>query len=91
MDEKIGELRSNLVSVFSQSGIACELITQKEAIGDEKSPGLIERYLTLNFKKGEPLLGGIDFRDRLRVMDRFVEILSLSDFLLIWPQEFSKH
>ena len=45
----------------------------------------------LNFEKGEPLLGGIDFRDRLRVMDRFVEILSLSDFLLIWPQEFSKH
>jgi conjugation system TraG family ATPase len=80
MDEKIGELRSNLVSVFSQSGIGCEPITQKEAIGDEKSPGLIERYLTLNFKKGEPLLGGIDFRDRLRVMDRFVEILSLSDY-----------
>ncbi|KOH45596.1 hypothetical protein NC99_15890 [Sunxiuqinia dokdonensis] len=26
------------------------------------------------------MLGGIDFRDRLRVMDQFVEILSLSDF-----------
>ena len=41
---------------------------------------MIERYLTLNFKKGQPILGGIDFRDRLRVMDRFVEILSLSDY-----------
>ncbi|WP_053181554.1 TraG family conjugative transposon ATPase, partial [Sunxiuqinia dokdonensis] len=42
--------------------------------------GLIERYLTLNFREGQPVLGGIDFRDRLRVMDQFVEILSLSDF-----------
>ncbi|WP_053181520.1 TraG family conjugative transposon ATPase, partial [Sunxiuqinia dokdonensis] len=44
------------------------------------TPGLIERYLTLNFREGQPVLGGIDFRDRLRVMDQFVEILSLSDF-----------
>ncbi len=79
MNEKIGELQANLISVFSQSGIACEPISQRGAIGDETSPGLIERYLTLNFKKRDPLLGGIDFRDRLRVMDRFVEILSLSD------------
>jgi conjugation system TraG family ATPase len=80
MNGKIGELQSNLISVFSQSGIGCTPISQQEAIGDEKTLGLIERYLTLNFKKGQPILGGIDFRDRLRVMDRFVEILSLSDY-----------
>lgn len=80
MNGKIGELQSNLISVFSQSGIGCTPVSRQEAIGDKKTLGLIERYLTLNFKKGEPMLGGIDFRDRLRVMDRFVEILSLSDY-----------
>jgi len=80
MNGKIGELQSNLISVFSQSWIGCTPVSRQEAIGDEKTLGLIERYLTLNFKKGQPILGGIDFRDRLRVMDRFVEILSLSDY-----------
>lgn len=80
MTEKAEELKSNLAAVLGQGGIRAENISQQEAIGDEHSPGLIERFLTLNFKKGEPLLGGIDFRDRLRVMDRFVEILSLSDY-----------
>ncbi|WP_372932093.1 TraG family conjugative transposon ATPase [Mariniphaga sediminis] len=80
MNGKINELRSNLVSVFGQSGIKATPIAQEEVIGNDGTTGLIERYLTLNFRKGQPLLGGIDFRDRLRVMDRFVEILSLSDF-----------
>jgi conjugation system TraG family ATPase len=80
MDAKVGELQANLISVFSQSGIGCTPVSQQEAIGNDKTLGLIERYLTLNFREGEPLLGGIDFRDRLRVMDRFVEILSLSDY-----------
>ncbi len=80
MNEKINELRSNLVSVFGQSGIKATPVIQKEVIGNDSTTGLIERYLTLNFRNGQPLLGGIDFRDRLRVMDRFVEILSLSDF-----------
>lgn len=78
--ERLREVQANLTALFSQSGISCEPVSQKEAIGDDKSPGLIERYLTLNFQKGQPVLGGIDFRDRLRVMDRFVEILSLSDY-----------
>lgn len=78
--DKILELKTNLVSVFKQSGIGSKVITREEAIGKAGSPGLIERYLTLNFQKDSPLLGGIDFRDRLRVMDRFVEILSLSDY-----------
>ena len=86
MDEKAGELRSNLISLFTQSGIGCEPVTRGQAIGNDKQPGLMERYLTLNFKKGQPVLGGIDFRDRLRVMDRFVEILSLSDYSHL-PQE----
>lgn len=80
VNEKIAELRSNLSSVFQQSGIQCKPINQQETIGDDTRTGLIERYLTLNFHKGQALLGGIDFRDRLRVMDRFVEILSLSDY-----------
>jgi len=80
MNAKVAELQTNLISVFLQSGIGCTPVSQQEAIGDEKTLGLIERYLTLNFKKGQPILGGIDFRDRLRVMDRFVEILSLSDY-----------
>nr|WP_320154041.1 TraG family conjugative transposon ATPase [uncultured Draconibacterium sp.] len=80
LNDKINELRSNLSSVFQQSGIQCTPVSQEEAIGNENTTGLIERYLTLNFHKGQPLLGGIDFRDRLRVMDRFVEILSLSDY-----------
>jgi conjugation system TraG family ATPase len=80
LNEKINELRSNLVSVFGQSGIKAMPVAQEEVIGNDGTTGLIERYLTLNFRTGQPLLGGIDFRDRLRVMDRFVEILSLSDF-----------
>lgn len=78
--EKLKEVQANLTGLFSQSGIGCEPVTQTEAIGDESAPGLIERYLTLNFHKDRPVLGGIDFRDRLRVMDQFVEILSLSDY-----------
>ncbi|MDX9882637.1 MAG: TraG family conjugative transposon ATPase [Prolixibacteraceae bacterium] len=78
--EKLKEVQANLAGLFTQSGIVCEPISQSEAIGDENSPGLIERYLTLNFHKDRPVLGGIDFRDRLRVMDQFVEILSLSDY-----------
>ncbi len=76
---KLEELKANLVSLFSQSGISCSLVDERQAVGDEHSPGLIERYLTLNFQQGAPVLGGIDFRDRLRVADRFVEVLSLSD------------
>ena len=80
MNEKITELRSNMISVFAQSGIGCKPVSKEQAIGENDAPGLIERYLTLNFRNGQPLLGGMDFRDRLRVMDQFVEILSLSDF-----------
>jgi conjugation system TraG family ATPase len=80
MNEKAGELRSNLVSLFTQNGIVCEPVTREQAVGNDKQPGLIERYLTLNFREGQPVLGGMDFRDRLRVMDQFVEILSLSDY-----------
>lgn len=86
MLEKLHELRSNLVSLFSRSGIGCRVISREQAIGNAKQPGLIERYLTLNFGERQPVLGGIDFRDRLRVMDRFVEILSLSDFSHLPPE-----
>ena len=78
--DKIREIEANLTSLFVQSGIGCEPITREEAAGDDHNTGLIERFLTLNFHGGEPILGGIDFRDRLKVMDRFVEILSLSDY-----------
>ncbi len=78
--EKIRELRANLESLFTHSGIGCRSVSQQQATGDENQPGLIERYLTLNFGDSKPVLGGIDFRDRLRVMDQFVEILSLSDY-----------
>lgn len=77
---KLEELKANLISLFLQSGIACTPVDERQAVGDESSPGLIERFLTLNFQQGAPVLGGIDFRDRLRVADRFVEILSLSDY-----------
>ena len=78
--DKIRELQANLTSLFSQSGIGCASLTREEAAGDDHTTGLIERFLTLNFQGGEPILGGIDFRDRLKVMDRFVEILSLCDY-----------
>lgn len=78
--EKLRELQTNLSVLFTQDGIHCEPVSREEAIGDENSPGLIERYLSLNFGGETPVLGGIDFRDRLRVMDQFVEILSLSDY-----------
>lgn len=78
--EKARELQSNLMALFQQAGIQAELITREEAVGTEETKGLIESYLTLNFQKSSPLLGGIDFRDRLKVMDQFVEILSLSDY-----------
>lgn len=80
LQEKAAELKSNLASVFAQGGIRTTAISREEAIGSSTAPGLIERYLTLNFHDGQPVLGGIDFRDRLRVMDSFVEILSLSDY-----------
>ncbi len=78
--EKAQELQANLMTLFKQSGIDCDLISREEAVGTQEDTGLIESYLTLNFKKESPLLGGIDFRDRLRVMDSFVEIMSLSDY-----------
>jgi len=77
---KIRELQANLAALFSQSGIGCIALTREEVAGEDYTTGLIERVLTLNFQDKEPILGGIDFRDRLKVMDRFVEILSLSDF-----------
>jgi conjugation system TraG family ATPase len=80
INAKTMELRTNLISLFSRAGIGCRPVSREEAVGDTRNPGLIERYLTLNFEKGQPVLGGIDFRDRLRVMDQFVEILSLSDY-----------
>jgi conjugation system TraG family ATPase len=79
-DEKARELQANLMTLLRQSGIGCELIKREEAIGTKDKTGLIESFLTLNFQNEKPLLGGIDFRDRLRVMDQFVEILSLSDY-----------
>ena len=78
--DKINELRSNVVAIFNQNGIGCDPISKEEAIGDEHSLGLIERFLSLNFTENHPALGGIDFRDRLKVMDQFVEVLSLSDY-----------
>ena len=78
--EKIRELQANLTALFAQSGIGCVALTREEAAGEDYTTGLIERVLTLNFQDREPILGGIDFRDRLKVMDQFVEILSLSDF-----------
>ena len=80
LTDKLRELQNNLTALFIQSGIGCTPISRETAIGGAETPGLIERYLTLNFREGQPVLGGIDFRDRLRVMDQFVEILSLSDF-----------
>lgn len=80
LQEKIRELQTNLASIFRQAGIGSIPVTREQAMGTATEIGLIERYLTLNFREGQPLLGGIDFRDRLRVMDRFVEILSLSDY-----------
>lgn len=78
--EKARELQSNLLALFQQAGIQAELIKREEAVGTDENKGLIESYLTLNFQKSSPLLGGIDFRDKLKVMDQFVEILSLSDY-----------
>lgn len=78
--DKITELKSNLTAVFIQNGIGCEPLSREEAIGKENSLGLIERFLSLNFTDNHPVLGGIDFRDRLKVMNQFVEILSLSDY-----------
>jgi conjugation system TraG family ATPase len=78
--DKIHELRTNMMAIFSQNGIICEPISREQAIGDQHSLGLIERFLSLNFTENHPALGGIDFRDRLKVMDQFVEILSLSDY-----------
>ena len=42
--DKINELRSNVIAIFSQNGIECEPITREEAIGNEHSLGLIERF-----------------------------------------------
>jgi len=57
--DKINELRSNVVAIFNQNGIGCEPISREEAIGDEHSLGLIERFLSLNFTENHPALGGI--------------------------------
>jgi conjugation system TraG family ATPase len=78
--DKVNELKGNVMAIFQQNGIGCQPITKEEAIGDEHSLGMIERFLSLNFTENHPALGGIDFRDRLKVMDQFVEILSLSDY-----------
>ena len=86
--DQLDELKGNVTAILTQNGIGCQVLSGAEAGGDEKSLGLIERFLSLNFTDDHPVLGGIDFRDRLKVMDQFVEILSLSDYSHI-PAELS--
>ena len=78
--DQLDELKGNVIAILSQNGIGCQVLSGAEAGGDENSLGLIERFLSLNFTDDHPVLGGIDFRDRLKVMDQFVEVLSLSDY-----------
>ncbi|WP_320167815.1 TraG family conjugative transposon ATPase [Mangrovibacterium marinum] len=78
--DQLDELKGNVTAILTQNGIGCQVLKGAEAGGDEKSLGLIERFLSLNFTDDHPVLGGIDFRDRLKVMDQFVEVLSLSDY-----------
>jgi len=78
--DQLDELKGNVTAILLQNGIGCQVLKGTEAGGDDKSLGLIERFLSLNFTDDHPVLGGIDFRDRLKVMDQFVEVLSLSDY-----------
>ena len=49
MNEKIGELRSNLISVFTQSGISCKPVSQHEAIGTEKHTWINRTIFNIKF------------------------------------------
>ena len=47
--DKINELRGNVIGIFQQNGIGCEPISRDEAIGDDHSLGLIERFSESQF------------------------------------------
>ncbi|MBK3518255.1 TraG family conjugative transposon ATPase [Carboxylicivirga marina] len=72
--EQLEEVRDNVRAQLKQVGIESELLSKEAHIN------LLQNYLSMNFQKNTSLLGSLDFRDHLKVMNHFVECYSLSDY-----------
>ena len=80
--EQLEEVRDNIIAQLKQGGIQSQIMNQAEL------RELMQNYLGMNFQKQENMLGSLDFRDHLKVMNQFVECYSLSDYNHI-PSEVS--
>lgn len=71
---QLEEVRDNIMEQLRQGGVSCSSLPQDQLLV------LMERYLSMNFKNDSPMLGSLDFRDHLKVMNSFVEIYGLNNF-----------
>ena len=72
--EKLEETQDNVMEQLRQGGVSSFKIIKDELLI------LMERYLSMNFNAKAPVLGSLDFRDHLKVMDSFVEIYGLNNY-----------
>jgi conjugation system TraG family ATPase len=72
--EQLEEVRDNVMAQLKQGGIQSQVLDQRE-LSD-----LMQNYLNMNFLNKPDMLGSLDFRDHLKVMNHFVECCSLSDY-----------
>ncbi len=68
------EVCGNVTEQLRQAEIKTTLLNKDEMVA------LMERYLSMDFKGENPMLGSLDFRDHLKVMGSFVEIYGLNDY-----------
>jgi len=72
--DQVEEVRNNVMAQLKQGGIQSQVLTKS------KLTALMQSYLGVSFQNEEAMLGSLDFRDHLKVMNHFVECYSLSDY-----------
>ncbi|WP_439185417.1 TraG family conjugative transposon ATPase [Carboxylicivirga taeanensis] len=72
--DQLEEIRDNVVAQLRQGGIPSQCLSQSDLYQ------LMQNYLGMNFQEPTQMLGNLDFRDHLKVMNHFVECYSLSDY-----------
>ncbi len=72
--DQLEEISTNVMAQLLQGGIQSSLLSRDEMMH------LMQRYLSMNFQDKTSVLGSLDFRDHLKVMNSFVETFSLSNY-----------
>ncbi|WP_430811063.1 MULTISPECIES: TraG family conjugative transposon ATPase [unclassified Carboxylicivirga] len=72
--DKLEEVRDNVIAQLKQAGIPSRVLKA------EQLTNLMQNYLSMEFQNEPSMLGNLDFRDHLKVMNHFVECYSLSDY-----------